>query len=189
MDNKERFQALVKKHIHCEGIDDLMAWLEESDFYSAPASARYHGAYPGGLLEHSLHVYDELQRLLTAYPEVECDDQTAAIISLFHDICKVHMYVTEKRNRKNEFGQWEQYDSYRIEEKFKFGGHGSKSVFLLQNFINLTPEEAVAVNCHMGAFADEHVGGSFEAYPLAFLLHVADGAATYILEGKRDGEI
>ena len=68
-----------------------------------------------------------------------------------------------------------------------FGGHGSKSVFLLQNFITLTPEEAVAINCHMGAWENEHVGSSWEQYPLGFLLHVADGAATYILEGTKDG--
>ena len=183
MGNKERFQSLVQAHIHCDGIDDLMGWLESSDFYTAPASSRYHGAYPGGLLEHSLHVYDELKRLLKAYPEVECDDQTAAIIALFHDVCKVHMYVSEKRNRKNDLGQWEQYDAWKIEERFKFGGHGSKSVFLLQNFISLTPEEAVAINNHMGAWDNEHVGSVFEAFPLAFLLHMADGAATYILEG------
>lgn len=185
MDNKERFLELASG-IKRPGMEGLMQWLEESDFFTAPASSRYHGSYAGGLLEHSLHVYDELLRLLKAYPEVSCSMETAAVIALFHDVCKVNMYVTEKRNRKNEQGQWEQYDAYKIQEKFKFGGHGSKSVFLLQNFIQLSPEEAVAINNHMGAFGgNDHVGQSFEAYPLAFLLHAADGAATYILEGER----
>lgn len=186
MENRETFKRLVESLIRRPGIDALMSWLEESDFYTAPASSRFHGGHPGGLLEHSLHVYGELKRLLTAYPEVSCSEETAAVIALFHDVCKVNMYVPEKRNRKNDQGQWEQYDAYRIDEKFKFGGHGSKSVFLLQQFIKLTPEEAVAINCHMGAFGgNDNVGSSFEQWPIAFLLHAADSAATYITEGKR----
>ena len=183
MGNKEIFKQAVENLIQRPGIDALMSWLEESDFYTAPASSRFHGSHPGGLLEHSINVYNELQRLLAAYPEVQCTKETAAIIALFHDVCKVNMYVPEKRNRKNDQGIWEQYDAYRIDEKFKFGGHGSKSVFLLQQFIRLTPEEAVAINNHMGAYDNDRVGSSFEAFNLAFLLHVADGAATYIVEG------
>ena len=186
MENKERFLDIANG-IKRPGIEGLMQWLENSDFYTAPASSRFHGAYSGGLLEHSLHVYDELIRLLKAYPEVPCNMETAAIIALFHDVCKVNMYVIEQRNRKNEQGQWEKYDAYKVQEKFKFGGHGSKSVFLLQNFIQLTPEEAVAINCHMGAFQDDHVGQCFEQWNLAFLLHVADGAATYIIENNNNG--
>lgn len=181
MDNKERFVSLCKT-IKRDGISDLMDWLESSDFYSAPASTRFHGSYAGGLLQHSLNVYDELKRVLAAYPEIECSEESAIICALFHDFCKINFYTTEKRNRKNEFGQWESYDAYKVDEKFRFGGHGSKSVYLIQYFIRLTPEEAAAVNCHMGAFADENVGRSFEAFPLAWALHVADEAASYIRE-------
>ena len=87
-----------------------MAWLEKSDFYSAPASTRFHGNYAGGLLAHSLNVYDELNRLLQIYPEVHPSTETICIVSLFHDLCKVGFYTTEKRNRKNADGQWESYD-------------------------------------------------------------------------------
>lgn len=182
-DNKERFDALCET-IKRGGIHELMEWLGTTDFYTAPASTRFHGAYAGGLLQHSLNVYDELKRLLNAYPEVKCSNESAVICALFHDFCKINLYTTEKRNRKNEFGQWESYDAYKKDEKFCFGGHGSKSVFLVQHFIKLTPEEAVAINCHMGAFDNENVGSSFEQFPLAWLTHVADEAATYIIEGK-----
>lgn len=181
MDNKERFISLCSE-IKRDGINELMGWLESSDFYTAPASTRYHGSYSGGLLQHSLNVYDELKRVLAAYPEIKCSEESAVICSLFHDFCKVNYYAVEKRNRKNELGQWESYDAYKVDEKFCFGGHGSKSVFLIQHFIKLTPEEAVAINCHMGAFADENVGKSFEAFPLAWAVHVADEASTYIRE-------
>lgn len=99
MDNKERFMSLCNS-IKREGITDLMDWVNNSDFYNAPASTRFHGSYEGGLLQHSLNVYDELKRLLNAYPEIECSEETAAIISLFHDFCKINYYGVEKRNRK-----------------------------------------------------------------------------------------
>ena len=183
MGEKERFVALCRS-VDRDGMDELLKWLEGTDFYVAPASSRYHGAFAGGLLRHSLNVYDELKRILSAYPEVECSEESAVITALFHDFCKINFYAKEKRNRKNEAGQWESYDAYKIDEKFCFGGHGSKSVFLVQHFIKLTPEEAVAINCHMGSFADENVGKSYEQFPLAWALHVADEAATYIKEGR-----
>lgn len=184
MDNKERFLSIAHT-IERPGLIDLLKWLETTDFYIAPASTRYHGSYPGGLLEHSLNVYDELQRLLTAYPEVKPEqNDSAAIVSLFHDLCKVNFYATEKRNRKNEYGHWESYDSYTVKEQFCFGGHGSKSVFLVQHFMQLTGEEAAAINSHMGAFDNERVGDVYQQFPLAWALHVADEASTYILETK-----
>lgn len=181
--NEEKYIELLSS-VDREGIDELLDWLDQSDFYSAPASSRFHGSYPGGLLDHSLNVYEELKRVLAAYPEIECSDESAIICALLHDLCKVNFYIAEKRNRKNEFGQWESYDSYRIEEKFCYGGHGSKSVFLAERFIKLTIPEAVAINCHMGAFDNEYVGKSYEQYPMAWALNVADQAASYLRESK-----
>lgn len=181
MDNKERFITLCRT-VQRDGMNELMDWVKASDFYTAPASTRFHGSYAGGLLQHSLNVYDELKRVLAAYPEIECSEESAIICALFHDFCKINYYASEKRNRKNEFGQWESYDAYKVDEKFCFGGHGSKSVFLIQHFIKLTPEEAVAINCHMSAFDSVNVGNSYEQFPLAWALSVADQAAAYIRE-------
>lgn len=184
MNNKERFLSLCKE-IKREGIDQLVEWIDKSDFFYCPASARFHGSYAGGLLDHSLNVYDELVRLLGVYPEINMSEETAIIISLFHDLCKVNLYATEKRNRKNAHGVWESYDAYTYDEKLHYGGHGSKSVFILQNYIRLTAEEAVAINCHMGSWdGNKDVGAAFEQFPSAWLLHVADESATYIKEGK-----
>lgn len=184
MNDKDRFMSLCEG-IHREGIRDLMAWLEESDFYICPASTRYHGAQRSGLLKHSLNVYDELKRLLNTYSEIVVDEESVLIASLFHDLCKVNTYTTEQRNRKNENGQWEKYDAYVRSEKLRFGGHGSKSLFLVQHFIDLTPEEAVAINCHMSSWeGNNDAGDAFEQFPFAWLVHVADEAATYIREKR-----
>ena len=185
---EERFKSIFKAYIKRPGADELLNWLIESDFFTAPASTRFHGDYEGGLCDHSIHVWEELIRLLKAYPEIKTNGETVAIISLLHDLCKVGCYKTELRNKK-ENGVWRSVPVYTFSEDFNYGGHGSKSVFLAQKFIELTEEEAVAINCHMGSWdrlpSDYSVGNAFEQYPLAWLLHVADESATYMREAKR----
>lgn len=185
--NKARIEELCSRIVR-PGIENLMKWLDSSDFYTAPASSRYHGAEPGGLAAHSLNVYDHLVRLLAAYPEISVPEESVIVSSIFHDLCKVNFYKTELRNRKNEFGVWEKVPSFVIDEKFKFGGHGSKSVFLAQNFIKLTPDEATAINCHMGFADNEHVGDAYEQHPFAMLLSWADQAAAFITEAVGETE-
>lgn len=185
--SRDRFTEIYSQYITRPGADKLFQWLETTDFFTAPASTRFHGDHAGGLAEHSVHVWEELVRLLKAYPEVKVSGETAAIVSLLHDLCKIGCYKTELRNKKVN-GVWVQVPTYVFEEDFCFGGHGSKSVYLAQKHMNLTNEEAVAINCHMG-FADRSpgdysLGNAYEQYSLAWLLHVADESATFIREKK-----
>lgn len=189
MEDKERFLDICKS-IKRDGIDKLLEWLEKSDFYEAPASTRFHGSFRGGLLKHSLNVYDQLVRLCKAYPEVEASDESIAICALFHDLCKVNVYKPCIRNKKDEItNRWVQYETYEFKEKFSFGGHGSKSVFIVQHYIDLTPEEGAAINCHMSGWGDngDEVAKAFEQFPFAWLVSVADQASTFIDEA-RSGE-
>ena len=178
MDSKERFidiASIIKR----PGIDDLMSYLERSDFYKAPASTRYHESYAGGLVEHSLKVYDHLKKLVECYG-LNVSEETIAIVALFHDLCKVDCYDVSLRNvLDKETNSWHKEPYYVFNEKRKFGGHGSKSVFIVQFYIRLTFEEATAINCHMGPNGTDYA--CMDAYrdnPLAFLLHAADMAAT-----------
>ena len=184
---KEKFLEIYRSYILRPGSKELLEWLEDSDFFEAPASTRFHGSYEGGLCEHSIHVWEELVRLLKAYPEIKVSGETAAIVTLLHDLCKVGCYKTELRNVK-EGNVWVKRPFYKFEEDFCYGGHGSKSVFLVQRFMKLTEDEAVAINCHMGPWdrapGDYSVGNAFERYPLAWLVHVADESATYIRESN-----
>lgn len=179
MDLKTTFLKTVTRNIARPGIKDLISWLEASDFFTAPASTRYHESYEGGLVEHSLNVLRHLVRLNEHYA-TGYDTETLAIVALFHDLCKVGCYKTSMRNVKDEkTGIWSKVPYYMFDEDFKFGGHGSKSVFLLQNFIKLTPDEAVAINCHMGVENGKwEVLEAHRACPLAFILHTADMAST-----------
>lgn len=185
--SKERFITLYSTYIKRQGSNNLLDYLESSDFFTAPASTRFHGDHEGGLCEHSIHVWEELLRLLNAYPEVKVSGETAAIVSLLHDLCKIGCYKTELRNQKVN-GVWVQRPVYVFDEDFNYGGHGSKSVYIIQKYMNLTDQEAVAINCHMGSWdrspSDYSLGGAYEQNHLAWLVHVADESATYIREAK-----
>lgn len=186
MDIKKEFLQIARQHIQRDGIDNLLNWLESTDFFTAPASSRYHGAHEGGLVMHSLNVYRRLKDLNEFYDTdgAGCSRESEAIVALFHDLCKVGLYKVSTRNVKNDkTGQWEKVPFYKHEEDFPFGGHGSKSLYLVQYFMRLSPEEAAAINCHMGPWDRQDYGKPGQVYEsnrLAWLLHVADEAATYI---------
>lgn len=189
-DAKERFLDLYHRHVIRAGADDLLKWLESSDFFTAPASTQFHGCHEGGLLQHSLNVYDCLVKCIDAAGltnDIPAD--SVALAALLHDVCKVNFYKKGFRNVKNEeTGQWERKEIYQIEEKFPCG-HGEKSVIILQNFLRLTTDEIYAIRAHMGGFdtsvkgGDYFIGKIFEKSKLAFLLHLADMSATYLMEG------
>ena len=184
MDAKAEFIKIANRDIQRSGLADLLTWLESTDFFTAPASTRFHGCYEGGLAVHSLNVYSQLKRLCKWYG-CDASDESIAIVSLFHDLCKVGCYKTEMRWRKDANNQWEQYPTWKFEEDFAYGGHGSKSVYLVQSFMRLTPEEASAINCHMGqwdATTYSNPTAVYERNKLAWLLHVADEAADFLME-------
>lgn len=185
----ERFIEEFMAHIKRPGSDELLKWLQSSDFLSAPASTRFHGSYDGGLAEHSLNVYDCLRRELNAEGLTDAyTDETVAIVALLHDVCKVNFYKKGVRNVK-ENGQWVTREVFEVDERFPCG-HGEKSVIILQSFIHLDIEEVYAIRAHMGGFdssvrGGEHfIGKIFEKSKLALLTHIADMKATYICENQ-----
>ena len=194
MDNKKRFEEIFKNSIKRDGADKLWDYLTSasSDFFVAPASARFHGAYEGGLLEHSLNVYDCIcdyvnrERAKNLY-NMNFSEETLAIVSLLHDVCKINCYKPGFRNVKDETGTWIKVPTYEFDDEMPYG-HGEKSVYIINGYMRLTREEAFAIRYHMGfsGVEDERsVGKAFEMYPLAFALSVADMEATYYIEGKK----
>lgn len=192
-DKKEEFIRIYKEHITRPGAEKLLEYLcsEKSDFFTAPASTRYHGAYEGGLLEHSLNVYYCLRDYL-ARPRakelygMEYTEENIAIAALLHDLCKMNFYTVDYRNSKNAQGVWEKVPYYKINDQLPYG-HGEKSVYLIQFFMHLRKEEAFAIRWHMGFSGPEDantVGKALEMYPLAFALCTADMEASYFMEGS-----
>ena len=182
---RQNFVTVCRASIQREGLEDLLDWLCKADFFIAPASTHYHGGYPGGLCQHSIDVYQYAKKMAFLLTK-ESSEESLAIATLFHDLCKVNLYKMDKRNQKIN-GEWKEVPYYVVDEKFHFGGHGSKSVFLIQQFMKLTTEEAAAINCHMG-FSDGNpnairdVGNAYHQFPLAWIVHVADEAATFLLD-------
>lgn len=174
-----RFWDIYDEYIHREGARELKQWMLSQDILTAPASTRYHESYPGGLMDHSVKVWDELVRLLKAYPEVKVTAETAAICALLHDLAKINSYRQELRNKKDENGKWIQVPFYTFNEAMAYGNHGGKSVYLIQRFMPLTEAEACSIQTHMGPAQNDY--GVYDTYrqcPLSFLLHTADTAAT-----------
>ncbi len=192
MTDKEKFIEIYKTNISREGSDKLLEFLEKSDFFTAPASTRFHGAYEGGLLRHSLNVYEclvaylERERVKDKY-KLNVSAESAAISALLHDLCKVNFYTVSYRNSKNEkTGQWEKLPYYTINDTLPYG-HGEKSVYMISGFMRLTRDEAMAIRWHMGFSGSEDkgtIGAALEKYPLAFALSVADMEASYFIEGR-----
>ena len=183
----------------------MLNWLLTTDFFEAPASTKYHGNFAGGLVLHSLHVFDRMST------ELSCTnlEGTAAKVfhfrligwsllplpPLLHDICKAEFYKIDYKNQKvySEQGRqfdkrgaysWESIPFYTVDEKFPFG-HGEKSVFLINEHMRLTRDEALAIRFHMGDFTDRNTGKAYEMCPLALQLHIADLQATYLDESAQ----
>lgn len=191
MSNREQFIKIMEQ-VERPGVDKLLAWLEGTDFYSAPASTRFHGSYSGGLVYHTLNVVYELRELVKFYEVEGIPKESIIIVALAHDFCKINTYEETMVNvppQRSETGKWEQQLGYKKNEPLKLG-HGAKSLSILQDFITLEDYEKEAIFWHMGAY-DTSVLASihdlydvFEENKLAFLLHMADMVATYITESK-----
>lgn len=188
-ENVEFFKATLSSVVR-DGIDDLLRFIEKSDFYTAPASTRFHGAFEGGLLEHSIQVYNCLMKKKyiegTVWHDVLSDvsDESIAISALLHDLCKTYFYSVEMRNKKVD-GSWIQVPSYRVEDKIPYG-HGEKSVMMIEEYIKLKPVERYAIRWHMGPYSGERdwstLASAMDKYPLVMALFEADMEASHLIE-------
>ena len=199
-----RFEAEMGK-INRPGVDKLMKYIQGSDFYTAPASTKFHLSCEGGLLQHSLNVLDALRGLLafntitglyeyhTAEKVVaEIPAESVTIAALLHDICKTYFYGTSTRNQKNDAtGKWEKVPYYTVEDKMPLG-HGPKSAMIVKQYMELTTPEMYAIWWHMGFNGnyenDTAAGASFEKYPLALALYTADMMASRLMEGEKENK-
>jgi len=201
---KDKFIEIYKNNIKREGADNLLDWLEKSDFFKAPASTKYHLSVEGGLCTHSLNVYNRLHRIVFSEEvnlsgnDIESLEESVAICALLHDLCKVNFYKPEWKNVKvyapkgsksDEGGRfdWQTVQGYSVDDQLPYG-HGEKSVYIISGFMKLSREESMAIRWHIGGFDDSVKGGSyalngaFEKYPLALRLHIADLEAAYLDE-------
>ena len=198
MNARDKFIEIYKSKIKREGADKLLDFIcsPSSDFFTAPASARYHSAYEGGLCEHSINVYECLVNYLDRDVcrekyGLNYSEESIAIVALLHDLCKMNIYKVSYRNAKNEAGVWERVPYYEFDDQLPYG-HGEKSVYMISPFIKLSREEAFAIRYHMGfsnvenQIATNSVSKAFEMYPLAFALSTADMEATYYIESKKN---
>lgn len=197
MEREEMIQYFKQKlaSVNRPGCDKLLEFIEKSDFFRAPASTRFHGAYEGGLLRHSINVYECLNNKKFGDPfwQEKLDNvsnESIVIVSLLHDICKTYFYTTEMRNKKVD-GQWIQVPFYTVDDKFPYG-HGEKSVMMIEKYMRLRSKEQYAIRWHMGPYSGQQDWNTFgmavEKYPLVLALFEADVEATHIVEANESGK-
>lgn len=185
---KDEFIEIYKKNISRVGSEELLKWISGTDFFTAPASTKFHCACEGGLVMHSLNVY---KVLVDRYFDDKTDSlESFTICALLHDLCKAQFYKISTKNVKNEItGVWEKQPFYQVEDAFPYG-HGEKSVFLIERFMRLKTSEAMAIRWHMGGFDESAKSGgfaislAFDKFPLAVKMHIADLEATYLKEKR-----
>jgi len=187
---EKQFIEIYNTHIKRDGSQKLLEYLKSTDFFTAPASARFHSAFPGGLCAHSVNVFNRaVEEFRMEYGENFTEKysmESIAIATLLHDVCKINFYKEETRNVK-EHGEWVAKRYYTIDDSLPYG-HGEKSVYMISAFMKLTRNEAMAINWHMGGFdarvkgGDYSLSAAFYEYPFALIVHLADVKATYLDE-------
>ena len=197
--NIERFEQLLHS-VDRDGMDNLIEFIRKSDFYTAPASTRYHSCHDGGLLEHSLSVYDCLTNkhddLVWSKVFENIPNESLIIVALLHDVCKTYFYGTEIKNKKvysdtgtkidsNGRYDWVSSPAYTIDDRIPYG-HGEKSVMMIEEYIKLTPMERYAIRWHMGYSEPKEsyntLSAAIKKYPLVLAIHEADIESTYLKE-------
>lgn len=188
-ENRKRTIELWNK-VDRLGTEEIIRFLETSDYFAAPCSTEHHLCVTGGLAQHSLNVYDLLMEKIEHYlPIGSFEPDTKIICGLGHDLCKVNFYARDFKWYKDEQKRWQQKLVWVVKDQFPMG-HGEKSVSILQDYIKLTEAEKLAIRWHMCAFdAGIHFnypsGFPFREAsknPLVVLLFTADYEASQILE-------
>lgn len=183
---KEKYLDLLRS-TEREGIDDLIEWLNTTDFFEAPASTKGHGSFIGGLLLHSINVYTLLKNFNV---KAGAPEDSLIIVGLLHDLCKVGYYKKSLKNVKDPVEKrWVEQEVFIIDDTLPLG-HGEKSLFLAERYIRLTDDEAAAIRWHMSGYDDaarSYAGGraqsaAYEKYPLAVAAAIADMYATYFVD-------
>lgn len=205
--NKNKIIELLRGTRRAE-IESLITFLQESDFFTAPASTKYHGSYEGGLAEHSLHVWYVLNEK-NRYYRLELPEDTIAITALGHDLCKVNFYKKEMKSvlkgkkpvtkNKKVDGKWieieEEVNDWQEEEVFVVNdrmplGHGEKSVITLLKHIQLTDLEIAMIRWHMGGYVSKDdyrdLSNAVEMYPTIIALHAADLEVSHLIKNGGD---
>ena len=202
MEMKEDFIALLRRIKRSNAnIEGLIDKLETTDFFTAPASTRYHNACYGGLLAHSLNVYNNLEMLvkMKGLEEVIPED-SILICGLLHDMAKINFYEPTVRNKKvysedgskyDELGKfdWVSEKAWAVKpesQRFIYGSHEETSEFMARCYIPLKIEESIAILHHHSGMSNDstvkNISGLYIRYPVAHLLHIADMLATYLDE-------
>lgn len=173
---------------------EMTSWLESHGFFTAPASTKYHGAYEGGLFDHSFEVAQTLWKLTKDNNLKWERPESPLIVGMFHDLCKIDQYIPRygveeeleltSLDKPGSMHLTNTIVGYDYNPDTLLKGHGDKSVMLLSQFYRLTEEEICCIRYHMGAFTSKEEWNDYtravRRYPNVLWTHHADMIASHV---------
>lgn len=178
---KDKFYKLLET-VERNGMTDLVNYMHQMAFEDAPCSGKYHLSRVGGLLEHSLNVYEHMKTLKDAL-NVEVSEDSLVICSLLHDLGKMGDH--DKSNYVENVlksGKVSEAEPYKTNKDLLYIPHEIRSIAIAERFISLTEEEEHAILFHNGKYT--HLGYDLKETPLMMLLHFADLWASRVTESE-----
>ena len=162
------------------GCESFFPWKELlcTDFFIAPASTKYHGAYAGGLFDHSLNVANSLCYFTGAQiTDPWMRPESPFLVGVLHEVCKIGKYTV---NDTHDGFVWSPHGEWPL-----YGGHGSESLIRIQHMMELTEEEALCIRFHMGPYEKDDwdmYDKAIRKYHNVLWTHTADILTSKILE-------
>lgn len=173
-----------------EGMADLLDYMAEIGFLTAPCSGSYHLAKEGGLAEHSVNVLEYADKLASKWlPTEEYKKMFPSIVicSLLHDLGKCGDFG--KANyvpNKLKSGELSAAKPYKTNPDLLYIDHEIRSIKIAAMFIDLTEEEEFAILYHNGMYGNLKYAIQGKETPLYMIIHFADMWASRVVEtGKK----
>lgn len=173
-----------------EGMEDLIAYMEEIGFFEAPCSGGNHLACQFGLVHHSRNVMMAAENIGYAllgklkYAEIR---DSVIIAAALHDLGKCgdygkQMYVPNilKSGKESEAKPFKRNPALLPLD------HATRSIKLATLFIDLTEDEEFAIRYHDGLYESANYAVKGNETPLYLILHYADLWSSRVTEGSTD---
>jgi len=142
-----------------EGMDKLIDFMEKRNFFTQPGSTKYHSSYNGGLMEHSVKVYNLFNKFINMSKTFTLPQESIIICGILHDLCKANRYIGNRA-------------PYKFNFRYNGKGHATHSIERIERFIKLTDDEKDIITYHMGIYGTNEFNQKTGEYTFSELVEI-----------------